>query len=433
MIVGQVVDKMPAAHLRRSDPTLIDSETLLGVEVEVEGCSKNLPSARKETGYWTAKEDNSLREGGREFVFSEPLFGADVVAAVRFLCEEAEKQKWIISERTGIHVHVDMRGMELEKFQNFCVLYALTEPLIYKWVGDKRERNIHCLPWYIADADLEQISAIFRQPKTAINNIKNINRYAGLNLNSLLSFGTAEFRQLKTTFSAERILEWINILLSLRVAAVSWQGDPSQLIPEMKLLGAFGFAHKIFGDYVHKLWYPEFNIHFIGTSIPIAEHLLRESITATGDQIARRVERHRVNELDESGEHPGVLRFRDRKKSKVISGTKVKVIKTTFGEFLVDENTGKGVPIPVSGQPFNPDMWIQMNSHGEYVMPNKSVAELTSTNWPTLNSFQGQGQSSLKVSSTHIPLSKKLKTSSPNSSLYKSLYQPNIIIKSDEE
>ncbi len=414
MIVGQVVDKMPAAHLRRSDASLLDSETLLGVEVEVEGCSKNLPTAKKETGYWTAKEDNSLREGGREFVFAEPLFGADVVAAIRFLCEEAEKQKWVISERTGIHVHVDMRGMELEKFQNFCVLYALTEPLIYRWVGDKRERNIHCLPWYIADADLEQISAIFRQPKTAMNNIKNINRYAGLNLNSLLSFGTAEFRQLKTTFSADRILEWINILLSLRLAANAWQGDPAQLIPEMKLLGAFGFAHKIFGNLVHKLWYPEFNTHFVGTSIPIAEHLLREANPAQGAQLARNIERHRLNELDESGDHPGVLRFRDRKKSKAPSGRPQRVVKTNFGEFLVDDQTNKAVPVPSTqnGAPLMPsDFWAAAGADGMLADLKKKAADYQFTyqpphpgEWPAVNKTKKpQAQSlykSIKVTPT---------------------------------
>ena len=126
MIIGQVVDKLPSVHLRRADPSLLDSDTLLGVEVEVEGCKKGLPTSNSSTGYWLSKEDHSLREGGREFVFAEPLFGADAVAAINYLCDEAIAQKWVISERTGIHVHMDMRNMEVEKFQNFCILYALT-------------------------------------------------------------------------------------------------------------------------------------------------------------------------------------------------------------------------------------------------------------------------------------------------------------------
>jgi hypothetical protein len=323
MIIGQIVDKIPAAHLRKAHPDLTDSETLLGVEVEVEGCSKSLPASKKETGYWLSKEDNSLREGGREFVFAEPLFGADVVAAIDFLTQEATEKKWKISERTGIHVHVDMRSVELEKFQNFCVLYSLVEPLLYNWIGDNRDRNIHCLPWYFADGDIDHIADIFANHKTAVTTIKNLNRYSGLNLNSLLSFGTAEFRQLKTTFSRKRIIDWINIILSIKQAALAWQGTPEQLIPEMRTLGAHGFATRVFKSLTPLLWYPEFSRNFIGLSIPVAEYLVKKSNPVPG--IAREIiERHINMMADESGDHPGYLKFISRRNQE---GAVVKPVK----------------------------------------------------------------------------------------------------------
>lgn len=339
MIVGQVVDKMPSAHLRRADSRLIDSETLIGVEIEVEGCSRKLPNTRSESGYWTPKEDHSLREGGMEFVFTEPLFGADVVAAINFLCDQALALRYKISERTGIHVHMDTRGMEVEKFQNFCILYALTERLLYNWVGDKRESNIHCLPWYMADGDLGSIGAIFKNPKEAPAIIKNINRYSGLNLNCLLTFGSAEFRQLKTTFDPKRILDWINIILSLKQAGEAWAGTPDQLIREMRLLGAFGFTSKVFRDQVHKLWYPDFSQHFLGTGIPVATQLIEGSRNISSDSLAKKMYSHVRNEEDERGEHPGVAKYRSRNKKQ-----EKKKINTPFGSITTAMYQDLAVP-----------------------------------------------------------------------------------------
>jgi hypothetical protein len=312
MLIGQVVDKMPSVHLRRPDSALICSDTFLGVECEVENCRKGLPNTNVKSGYWENKEDGSLRDNGREFVFREPLFGADVVAAIDHLCESANALKWTISERCGLHVHMDMRNMEVEKAMNFVILYALTEKPIYYWVGDNRDSNIHCLPWYAADGDLERISAVFREPKEAIHHIKALNRYAGLNLAALGQFGSAEFRHLKMTFDRNRIIQWINIILSLKLAAIAWEGKPSQLIQEMRVLGAYGFLERIFKQYTSMLWYGEFAKDFIGISIPTAQHILKNVNFSElkKESVFRSI---RQSAIDEQGEHPGLTRWKRRR------------------------------------------------------------------------------------------------------------------------
>lgn len=335
MLMGQIVNKMPAPHLRRKDDALVDSETMLGVEVEVEGCkSNNLSSKDRESGYWTAKEDHSLREGGMEFVFSEPLFGTDVVQAVTYLMETAKTRKWKISERTGIHAHVDMRGMELSKFQNFCILYALVEPAIYRWVGEGRDRNIHCLPWYAADADLDMIAGVFKEPNLGVGFIKQMNRYSGLNLNSLQQFGTAEFRHLKTTFDTQRMLDWLNIILSLKRAAVAWQGAPADLIKEIKILRAYGFLFRVFGGtLISKLWYPAFEVDFRGISLPVAEYLVKASTKESSERSLARIRQHIQNETEETGEHPGFVKWKAKKGNDLTTEKKkpIPTLKSTFG------------------------------------------------------------------------------------------------------
>lgn len=313
MLIGQIVNKMPPPLLRRKDDSLIDSETLLGVEIEVEGCKKKLPTRDKDAAYWEMKEDHSLRNNGMEFAFKEPLFGTDAVNAIRYLFEKAKEYGFQISDRTGIHVHVDMRGMELDKFQNFCILYALTEPALYRWIGDGRDRNIHCLPWYAADGDLDTIAAVLREPNMGPTYIRQINRYAGLNLNSLATFGTAEFRQLKTTFDYGRMMDWLNIILSIRKAALAWTGTPGQLIKEMKILKAYGFMHKVFGPYLTKLWYSEFETQFRGMSLPIAQHLSQHAVKLSLNAKNEKFERKMRNESDEDGSHAGVDKWKTKK------------------------------------------------------------------------------------------------------------------------
>jgi hypothetical protein len=323
MIVGQMVNKMPAPHLRKKDDALIDSDTLLGVEVEVERCKSNSfrsPNA----AYWTPKEDNSLRNGGMEFVFSEPLFGTDVIQAISWLFDTAKEKGWTISERTGIHVHMDVRGMDLDKFQNLVILYALLEPAIYRWVGDGRDRNIHCLPWYVADSDLDVISKIFKDPKNGVAYIKSIHRYAGLNLASMATFGTIEFRHLKTTFDRERMNTWINMILSLKKAAQAWTGKPHELIREMKLVGAYVFMHRVFGSMTKEIWYPQFAVDFRGTSVPVAEHLCFQSTELSSGDMDRLYQQSVQIDLDEKGAHPGIMKWKKRRAALAPPAPKIK-------------------------------------------------------------------------------------------------------------
>jgi len=334
MLVGRIVNKLPVQQLRQHDDSLVDSDTLLGVEVEVENCPKTSNTKDPEGLYWAAKEDHSLRNNGMEFVFAEPLFGADVVRALHYICNKATNNKWAISERTGIHVHVDVRNMELEKFQNMCILYALTEHLIYEWIGDRRDRNIHCLPWYAADADLERICMLFNSEQPlALEAVRNLNRYAGLNLNSLASFGTAEFRQLKTTFDVKRILTWINILLSLKKAAVAWQGSSADLLKEVRLLGAHAFCSRIFGPLLEELWTPDFAKTCFTIGTPTALFLLENSKKFDSEKAAKLINAHIKNSYDEHGTHPGIMRFKKKRSDVKKEGEdKEDVISTSMPE-----------------------------------------------------------------------------------------------------
>lgn len=337
MYVGQLVSKMPVSKIKAGDDSLVDSDTLLGVEIEVEGCKKTLPPSNNASNYWRKETDDSLRNNGAEFVFAEPLYGADVVKAITHFCEVARANSYVISERTGLHVHMDVRSMELEQFRNFCVLYALLEKPLYRWIGDRRDQNIHCLSWYTAEGDIKAIGQIFKIPAQAASVIHTLNRYAGLNLQALEKFGTVEFRHMKTTFDSERIINWINIILCLRKAACAWQDKTEKLISEFRILGPFTFMHRIFGSRLTgMLWYPEFVAEARGYAAPMAAHIF-EASAAISRREAKKKSPGNIfiqtvrNIKDQQGDPPGILKLKKRREDQMTAaGAKDPISRAKF-------------------------------------------------------------------------------------------------------
>lgn len=324
MKIGQIVDKIPVVKVHKKSDLLVDSETLLGVEVEVENCVKLYGANEKFASYWTHKEDPSLRNNGREFVFAEPLFGHDAINAIEFLCLRAKEHNWKISTLTGEHVHVDVRNMELEEFRNFMTVYALMEPLIYNWVGDNRHENMFCAPWYISEMDLTVVSSIVKKqiPQGSIlGYLKNLKKYTGLNLQALYKFGTVEFRMLKTTFDPKRTIDWLNIILSLKKYAQIPGLTAEDICKSARNEGAFSFARKVFGPVLlEKMWYYDFSKDIIGLAGPIADYFLDTAkdlfIKNKGDLF----EWSRIHKLsdtkedeDELGNHAGHSLWRSRR------------------------------------------------------------------------------------------------------------------------
>lgn len=177
------------------------------------------------------------------------MFGVDAETALLELLTAARANKWATSMRCGIHVHMDVRDLSPNQLAGLVGYYCLFEPAIYRWVGDSREFNNFCLPFYRASGSLEQAASVLTtlyQPTGIENTVRTItgfHRYAGLNLKSIAERGSIEFRHLQTTTDLPRIVKWINIIFSLKAAAARvaasnrhavlgdvWSQNPSDLV-----------------------------------------------------------------------------------------------------------------------------------------------------------------------------------------------------------
>ena len=221
---------VPREYNRPSD-TFVLPKCLIGCEFEFENVTR-IPSGDW-MEFYKQERDGSLRGHSMEYIFARPLLGADAEEAIRGLCTFAKENKYAASIRTGFHVHVDVRDLDYLQLQRLIVLNALLEPALYRYAGDNREENVFCLPWYSADAIVKDIKELYTAKGAALKAIaKGIynKKYTGCNLDPLHRFGSVEFRHLRVTTDAERLIKWINICLRIKEAAMRMTVAPEALV-----------------------------------------------------------------------------------------------------------------------------------------------------------------------------------------------------------
>lgn len=209
---------------------------LVGIEVEVENITGPVPME----AYWQSKPDNSLRNNGVEFV-SIPLAVAQIQPALHHLYQQmARNNKPDFSNRTSIHVHLNVRDMTQDQIYTLFLLYCIFEKHFYKFVGTKRLNSIFCVPIYRSNLDQKAVRTIYHLEASW-------QKYCGLNLLPLVSnglnpggYGTIEFRHLYGTDNYTTVMHWINNILALRKAAMSIPKDEViALIKEMNTTSGY--------------------------------------------------------------------------------------------------------------------------------------------------------------------------------------------------
>lgn len=194
--------------------TLVSNAYEVGLEIEVE-----LVHESRVTDYivWIEKEDNSLRpqHNSAEFV-SVPMAGDRIHFALNQFYDKLEKG-YRFSPRTSIHVHLNVLGLTLPQIATLTAAHCLVEPLLYKFVGEERDKSNFCVPWYEADA-YGYISYFLDE---IINFDLSNYRYLGLNIDSIRKFGTLEFRHLGGTDDKLKIVNWLNLIFRLKKYALN--------------------------------------------------------------------------------------------------------------------------------------------------------------------------------------------------------------------
>jgi hypothetical protein len=236
----------------RSSPHLI-SNTRIGVEVELEGFLRDTPRVRG----WNTIPDGSLRDGGLEFVFNGPVGGVTAMSRLTALGEALEPYQENIkcSERTSLHVHIDVRDLQLDQVWSMLVLYGLVEPYLFSVCGEHRADNIYSLAWYKGEGQIVALSSLHSNVNFgAVTDTNYFPKYSTVNIGALSTFGSLEFRGHEGTATIDEMVLWINHLLALKEYVLNDPLTPKGMLNRSLELGGEGFLTDVFGDL---LVYPE--------------------------------------------------------------------------------------------------------------------------------------------------------------------------------
>lgn len=222
--------------------------TYVGVEIELEKVKRKYNSYPSS---WNHTEDGSLKLDGLEFV----------TIPIKFCYLEKELERLFssihppsISTRCSVHVHLNARDFTMDELYTFILLYMVFERTLYRISGDRWD-NIFCVP-------LTTAIPMIQNTLTYINNGNDLTmlnwwKYLGLNISPLWGgeskhkLGTIEFRQMAGTTNISAIIEWINLIVSLKIAAKRFKKETVRhLLETMNTTSAYyDLAGQVFGEY----------------------------------------------------------------------------------------------------------------------------------------------------------------------------------------
>lgn len=185
--------------------SLKKKEGKIALEMEVEG--DNLPNFNNKM--WTSHTDGSLRYGGLEYVNNGPLPEDKIFEALKYW----EKRiidcgsRVISSDRTSVHVHMNMQDKTIKQILQGCVAYYVMENALIRHCGPNRVANLFCLPLKQSKAQLN-ILKHFAGDVDGNKLRTDSYRYSALNLMALPKFGSIEHRGMRGYYDPKHLTQW---------------------------------------------------------------------------------------------------------------------------------------------------------------------------------------------------------------------------------
>lgn len=207
--------------------------TLFGIEVEMEE-----PVFTDDRGYdetWRTTIDGSLRGDSTEFVLRQPSRKADTIASLIALQKSVPRRA--DSPRCGVHIHVDFRNNTVAELYRFMAVYFVLENALIALCGEGRKGNLFCLS--LSDA-MEQWTRL--NDSTSRGEFTRIfsrgeRRYSAMNLDSLQTLGSVEFRALRTPRDVTEIADWIALFDTMKQSSIANFKTPVEVVESYSFNG----------------------------------------------------------------------------------------------------------------------------------------------------------------------------------------------------
>lgn len=261
--------------------TMMDNKSQsgeVGIEVEVEG---NKFPKHQQSGVqhakdperippeWKSLKDGSLRGAdNQEYVLKAPLPFDAIPGAVNNLFKMFTDYGTVLddSNRTSVHVHVNVQSWHMNRLTTFMAMYYILEEILTEWCGDHRVGNLFCLRAKDAPALIRHVREFVRSDGRS-GFSSNIHHYAALNTHALNKYGSLEFRTLRGVLEPTPIIEWVSIIRRLYDLSSNYP-DPRELVETFSGEGPFGFLDSVLGD----------KAYVIRQGISMTDYQIRESL-----------------------------------------------------------------------------------------------------------------------------------------------------------
>ena len=191
---------------------------------------------------WKLVSDASIRcESGRGITnsklysveFVTPICNYSDIETVQEIVRQLRHAGAKVNDSCGIHVHVDASPHNVKTLRNIVNIMASKEDLLYKALDVQVHREHYC-----KKADTRFLDEINHKRPKSMDELEDIwyngdsgrwnhydrSRYHGLNLHSVFSKGTIEFRLFNSTLHAGRVKTYIQLCLAISNQALHQKG-----------------------------------------------------------------------------------------------------------------------------------------------------------------------------------------------------------------
>lgn len=217
----------------------------IGVEIEVEG--RGTERFTSLTG-WRVTRDGSLRNGGVELVLPKPVKYEDLPKKLAEIVEAQRLHNIVVKDtgRAGVHVHMNMQKHSVAEVFNFVCAYLIFENVLIDYCGNHRVGNLFCLRASDAEFFVDNVTQALQNRDIGPMCSDRV-RYASLNVNALASYGSLEFRAMRSTTDPDIVMQWVDLLQ----AVYKWSqnfSDPIELMSEFSVEGPSRVYDSVFGQ-----------------------------------------------------------------------------------------------------------------------------------------------------------------------------------------
>lgn len=229
----------------------------VGLEIEVEGNKfpkhdyKGIPGVGGHLipKMWKYVKDGSLRGADNaEYILDGPIdFDMVENASVR-LFKMFEDYGTILddSNRTSVHVHLNVQNWHLNRLATFLAAYYTVEELLTEFCGEHRVGNLFCLRGKDAPAIISRLRSFIRRGERTM--FSDGMHYGALNAQAIQKFGSLEIRTMRGALQPKEVVEWVAILQRIYELSGNFS-DPRHLVDSFSAEGPSAFLDLILGEH----------------------------------------------------------------------------------------------------------------------------------------------------------------------------------------